>query len=267
MLSTAVQIAREAGDLLRRNFGTRLEIKHAERHDIKLQLDVECQRLIESRLRRAFPNDPIIGEEESHGDPQASRRWVVDPIDGTVNYTYQIPHYCVSIALQERRSGAFSASAPDGYASVLGVVYDPSRDEMFTAEAGRGAFLNGRPIRVSGRGDLGEAILSVGFSKTEGAIGKGIEAYQFLVRRARKIRTMGSAALDLAYVASSRLDAYLEFKVRLWDLAAGILLVEEAGGRVDLRPFKGGEAHTFSSLATNGAVDLQEFFEQGVSAL
>lgn len=267
MLSTAIQIAREAGALLRQNFGGPLEINHAETHDIKLQLDVECQRLIESRLRAAFPEDSIVGEEESHGDPEAGRRWIVDPLDGTVNFTYQIPHYAVSIARQQRQKVTLPGDPLEGYASDLAVIYDPSRDELFTAERGKGAFLNGRPMRVSARRKMEEAILSVGFSKTPGAIEKGLESYQQLIRRARKIRTMGSAALDLAYVAAGRMEAYMEFKVRLWDIAAGILLVEEAGGRVELRRFLGGEPHTFLALVSNDAVDLRALFEKGCSDL
>ena len=258
MLSIAIKIAREAGKLQRDHFGEVQAVNQASHHDIKLQMDVDCERLIERQILQAFPGHSIIGEEESHGDPGSEYRWVVDPLDGTVNYTYGIPHYCVSIALQQRGAATSSlSSALGGYESVVGVVFDPMRDELFTVEKGKGAFLNGKPIRVSDRAQLGEAILSLGFSKTEESIERGLRNYQILVRKARKLRALGSAALDLAYVAAGRIEAYLEFKVSLWDIAAGILLVQEAGGKVDLRPIGGEHQRTFETLATNGKLDLK----------
>ncbi|MCC7519484.1 MAG: inositol monophosphatase [Verrucomicrobiae bacterium] len=261
MLDTAIQIAREAGCLLAGHFGGELKVNAAEKHDVKLELDVRCQRLIEERLAAAFPAHSIVGEEESRGRPDAEWRWIVDPLDGTVNFSRAIPHYAVSIALQRRIGGRGDHEGYDGYATQLGVVFDPSRNEMFAATRGGGAFLNGRPIRAATRADLGTCIVSVGFSKSGISIDQGVRLYSHLVRNALKIRTMGSAALDLAYVASGRLDAYLEYKVKLWDLAAGALLVAEAGGSADLRPALSGDPHTFCSLTTNGALDLRAEFE------
>ncbi len=261
MLETAVTAAREAGRVLAEHFGGDLEVQRAEKHDVKLELDLRCQRLIEERLAAAFPEHAIVGEEESRGAPDAEWRWIVDPLDGTVNYSHAIPHYAVSIALQRRGNGPGDHAGYDGYATQLGVVFDPARDEMFTATRGGGAFLNARSIRAARRAALDECIVSVGFSKSGVSIDQGIRLYSSLVRRARKIRTMGSAALDLAYVASGRLDAYLEYKVRLWDLAAGALLVREAGGAVDLRPAPASDPHTYSSLTTNGVLDLRAEFE------
>lgn len=262
MLDTAVRAAREAGRLLAENFGGALKVDRAEKHDVKLELDLRCQRLIGERLAAAFPAHAILGEEESRGSPDAEWRWIVDPLDGTVNYSHAIPHYAVSIALQRRGDGPGDHAGYAGYATQLGVVYDPARDEMFTATRGGGAFLNARPIRAARRAALDECIVSVGFSKSGVSIDQGLRLYAHLVRHARKIRTMGSAALDLAYVASGRLDAYLEYKVRLWDLAAGALLVREAGGAVDLRPASDVAPHAYSSLTTNGVLDLRAAFEE-----
>lgn len=260
MISTASQIAREAGRLLRDSFGRAPVINQAEAHDIKLQMDVDCQRLIEAQIRKHFPGHSIVGEEESHGDPGTEYRWVVDPLDGTVNYSYGIPHFCVSIALQRQGAGDEAARAMGGYTGVAAVVYDPMREELFTAEKDRGAFLNGKPIAVSGRGQIDEAVLSLGFSKTDESIERGLRSFQTLVRRARKLRNMGSAALDLAYVAAGRMEAYIESRVRLWDIAAGILLVQEAGGRVRLRAVNG-VAHSYETVASNGKVDFQPFLQ------
>ncbi|MBI4023575.1 MAG: inositol monophosphatase [Verrucomicrobia bacterium] len=257
MISVAIRVARDAGRHLWEHFGDAQQINYAETHDIKLQMDVDCQRLIETRLLEAFPSHSIVGEEESHGDPDAEYRWIVDPLDGTVNYTYGIPHYCVSIALQRRNPNARSPALPGAFQTVLAVVYDPMRDELFMAEKGGGAFLNGQPLRVSERTRLEETIVSVGFAKTEESLEKGLRFYPFLLRRARKIRTMGSAALDLAYVAGGRLDMYLEFTVKLWDIAAGALLVEEAGGAVELQPVANA-AYTFQTLAWNGKMDWKK---------
>ncbi len=255
MLSIASQIARDAGDFLRNHFGKVQQVKKAETHDIKLQIDVDCQRLIETQLLKAFPKHSIIGEEESYGDSQVEYRWVVDPLDGTVNYNHGIPHFAVSIALQQSNPKAKSASIFGGYELQLGVVYDPMRDELFTTEKGKGTYLNGHPIFVSQRSRIEEAILALGFSKSEESIQRGLPHFQRLIRTARKLRMMGSAALDLAYIACGRLEAYSEFKVQLWDIAAGILMVEEAGGRVELEQAPD-QPHSFKILASNGKVDL-----------
>jgi myo-inositol-1(or 4)-monophosphatase len=255
MLSQACVMARNAGKLLHDQFEKIQQVNDAQIHDIKLQMDIDCQRLIESQILKAYPDHSIVGEEESCGDPKSEYRWVVDPLDGTVNYAYGIPHFCVSIGLQRRSDQGKLSACLGGYESILGVIYDPMRDELFTAEKGKGAFLNGRKISVSDRDKMNESILSVGFSKTEDTLQRGFQYYQNAMRKVRKIRTMGSAALDLAYVAAGRMEAYLEFKVQLWDIAAGIILVTEAGGDVLLR---GLENHSFEVLAWNNKLDLQK---------
>jgi len=248
---TAEAAAREVGELLKKNLRLTKRINHADKHDIKLELDVRCQRLIEKRLRSAYPEIAILGEEETAGEPLTTDRWVVDPIDGTVNFTYGIPHACISIALQHQRKNAKAAAHPDaGFETTLGLVYDPFTDEMFTAARGGRAFLNGKPIRVSERTRLDEAIVSIGFAKTGASLEKMLPQFNSLVHKVRKIRIMGAAALALVYVAAGRFDAYVEGSVRLWDIAAGGLILECAGGDFWNEP--AGKDHTYRIIANNG---------------
>ncbi|MEJ0000383.1 MAG: inositol monophosphatase family protein [Verrucomicrobiota bacterium] len=200
-------------------------------HDIKLAADVECQDLIYQILLDHFPKTRCIGEEgDLPGDPKAEHEWIVDPIDGTMNLAMGIPHFCVSIAAREVATQRL----------ILGVIYDPLRHELFTAERGSGAYLNGIRTRVSTRDKLSEAVLAVGFAKTQESIDHCLKLYQIYGNSARKLRAMGSAALDLAYVAAGRLDAYIEQGVNLWDVAAGAVLVEEAGGVMEIEENKNG---------------------------
>jgi myo-inositol-1(or 4)-monophosphatase len=208
---------------MRENKAAPKKINSQSRYDIKLELDVLCQKLIEKTLLRAFPQSAFLGEEGMAGRADAAWRWVVDPIDGTVNFTYGVPHACVSIALQQRRAGG-------QFRTVLGVVYDPFCNELWTAVRGRPARLNGRIIRASRRKELAEAMVAIGFSKTRESLDENLPLFNALVRRVRKIRMMGSAALALTYVASGRFDAYIEAGVSLWDIAAGGLILECAGG-------------------------------------
>lgn len=219
-------------------------------HDIKLELDVRSQALIERRLRSSFPTVAVLGEEGVSGKADAPCRWVVDPIDGTVNFTYGIPHACVSIALQERVQDAAAADYPDGYNTLLGVVYDPFCDELYTAIRGKAARLNGRVIHVSQRRQLREAIVSIGFSKSRKTLAATLPYFNQLVHRVRKIRMMGAAALGLTYVACGRFDAYVEREIRIWDVAAGGLIIECAGGEFWHQALSG--EHRYRSIASNG---------------
>jgi len=243
-VQVAVAAARSAGGLMRRSAGAPKRIHAATRHDIKLELDVRCQKLIERRLLTAFPSSAVWGEEGAAGDAGAPWRWVVDPIDGTVNFAYGIPHACVSVALQVR-----SAESAGGFQTVVGVIYDPFCDELWTATRGAPVRLNGRPVRASDRRRLADAVVSIGFGKEAAALKRMLPMIEHLVHRVRKIRIMGSAALALAYVASGRLDAFMEPRLRLWDIAAGGLMVECAGGEFCPRPIAGAEA--YEVMATN----------------
>lgn len=250
-LNVAGDAAREVGELMRKNLRLSKRVNHAEQHDIKLELDVRAQKLIEKRLRSAFPQVAILGEEDSVGDTQAGDRFVVDPIDGTVNFTYGIPHACVSIALQRRINTPKQVGHPDApYQTTVGVVYDPFTDEMFTAICGQAAKLNGKAIQVSERTQLDEAIVSIGFAKSAASLERMLPQFNVLVHKVRKIRIMGAAALAMVYVAAGRFDAYVEGGVRLWDIAAGGLILECAGGDFWNEP--AGADHTYRILANNG---------------
>jgi myo-inositol-1(or 4)-monophosphatase len=261
-LKAATEAANLAGRLMRQNLRSTKEINSETQHDIKLELDVRCQNLIERKLRLAFPFISVLGEEGVTGDAEAPLRWVIDPIDGTVNFTYGIPHACVSIALQRRLDAPVAAlsGAGDGkrkaphpdafYETLVGVVYDPFGDELWTALRGGPALLNGRVIRVSTRGNLKEAIVSMGFAKQAATVDRMLPLLGAMIHRVRKVRVMGAAALAMTYVATGRFDAYVEYGLRLWDIAAGGLILECAGGDFWRRPVPGD--HAFEIVANNG---------------
>ena len=243
-LDAAEKAARAAGELLRQNFKHPLRVNSAEAHDIKLEIDVLAQDLITKLLLKEFPEHALYGEEGIVGDQSSEHQWVVDPLDGTVNYFYGIPHFCISIALRFRAE------------IMVGVIYDPIREEMWTGQKGETPRLNGHHFHVSERADLAEAVISVGLSKTDDTIEVGLPLLQRMIHRVRKYRLLGSAALDMAYVACGRLDAYIEQGISLWDVAAGWLLIETAGGTVDLRP-REDMKDKYSIVASNGVIDLK----------
>ena len=259
----AVQAARAAGKLMLANWHAPKRVNSAHAHDIKLELDVRCQKLIEKTLRAAFPQISLLGEEGCSGDANSEYRWVVDPIDGTVNYAHGMPHAAVSIALQARsdkwqvtgdkkdnRSRTrLPVTCHPSHVTLLGVIYGPFTNELWTAVRGGPTRLNGRVVRVSRCTNVGEAVIAMGFSKSKLNLEKSLPHVIRLSRRAMKIRIMGSAALELAYVACGRLDAYVERTINLWDIAAGALLVECAGGEFYTRPAPGGK---FRMVADNG---------------
>lgn len=245
-LEIATDAARQAGALLREHYGQAQNVNEMKQYDIKLELDVRSQELITAVLLEAFPDHAIYGEEGIAGNQSSPFQWIVDPIDGTVNYYYGIPHFCVSIAL--RNAGEI----------ILGVIYDPMMDELFVAQKGEKPTLNGRPISASNRATLAEAVVTVGFSKSKQSIDVGFKRFQDIAYRVRKTRMLGSAALALAYIACGRLDAYIEEIISLWDVAAGLLLAETAGGRVKLFP-KDQVGEKFSLCASNGNLPVAEF--------
>jgi myo-inositol-1(or 4)-monophosphatase len=258
-LIAAVNSARAAGALMRKNRFAPKKANEITQHDIKLELDVLCQQLIEGKLNRAFPKISVLGEEGDSGDAQSELRWVIDPIDGTVNFAYGIPHACVSIALQEKcgakKVGRHSVT-PDGYSTIIGVVYDPFVDELWTATRGGKAYCNDQVISVSTRNRLDEAIVTMGFSKRTDTLAEMLPVLNRLVHRVRKIRVMGAAALAMVYVASGRLEAYLESGIRLWDIAAGGLILECAGGDFYHQPIAG-ERHAYRLVVNNGQLRKQ----------
>ena len=240
----AENAARAAGKLLRENFQRQQRVNSVAAHDIKLEIDVQAQELIGKLLLEEFPSDALCGEEGIVGDQSSDHQWIVDPLDGTVNYFYGIPHFCVSIALRLHKN------------VVVGAIYDPIRNEMWTGQRGEISKLNGAPIHVSDRAELAEAVISIGLAKTGETINTNFPLFQQMIHRVRKCRVLGSAALDLAYVACGRFDAYIETGISLWDVAAGSLLVENAGGTVDLRP-RENMKDKYSIVASNGLIDLK----------
>ena len=246
LLAFAKKIARQAGAKIAEAYHAHeeeLEVNEALHHDIKIQLDVDIQKFLEDEISKEFSGHHILGEEGGEGSGGKGYEWILDPIDGTVNLVYGIPHFCVSVACRLDET------------VQCGVIYDPIREECFSAKQGGGAFCNDRPIHTGRREDVKECILAVGFSKTRESIEKCLELYQFYGRNARKLRAMGSAALDMAYIASGRIDGYIEQDIKIWDIAAGVVILEEAGGAVDLIPHDD-KAHHFAILASNGYVKL-----------
>ena len=259
-LAVSVVAARAAGALMRKNWRSPKVVNKASRYDIKLELDVRCQKLIEKHLAAAFPEIPVLGEEGDSGDVTLEYRWVIDPIDGTVNFAYGIPHACVSIALQrkvsssEKRTRGKQPETPNSkHETILGVVYDPFLDELWTATCHSPARLNGRVIHASNRKQLADCIVTTGFAKSAQSLEDMLPFFGRLARSVRKVRMLGSAALAMTWVATGRLDAYVESRVSLWDIAAGALILERAGGEFWNEPVPG-EPHVLRLVANNGNV-------------
>ena len=247
----AEEIAREAGALLRGFYAKGVETEYKGDVDLVTVADRTSEALIRERLTKAFPEHGIYGEEGTRDQMESEFRWYVDPLDGTTNFAHGFPAFCVVLGLERR--GAGLAADADGE-MVAGVIYDPLRDEMFLAERGKGAFLNGRPIHVSKTRKLQESLTATGFPSQKRHASPNIHLYQQITLRSHGVRRAGSAALDLAYVACGRLDGFWEFNLNPWDTSAGYLLVEEAGGRVT--HFDGGKFTLDSreTLATNGLI-------------
>lgn len=250
----ASDIAREAGTRLREFFAQGVETEYKGDVDLVTVADRTVEKLIRTRLGETFPEHGIYGEEGTRDRLEGEYRWYVDPLDGTTNFAHGFPQFCVSMGLEHRPAG--TKTDEDGKL-VAAVVYDPLRDELFTAERGKGARLNGKSIHVSRVAELAEALLSTGFPSRKRHASPNIHFYQEFTLRSHGVRRAGSAALDLAYVASGRLDAFWEFNLNPWDTAAGILLVEEAGGRVTDFAGKPYRLDSREILASNGLIQAE----------
>jgi myo-inositol-1(or 4)-monophosphatase len=237
------EIIREAGGILAKNYGNPQQIEYKGAVNLVTATDYASEDLIISRLKAAFPEDDILAEEREAKPLHSESLWIVDPLDGTNNYAHGFPMFCVSI----------------GYVQAgricLGAVYEPLHDELFVAEQGKGATLNGKPLAVSATPVLDASLVATGFpyDKRESPI-NNLDHFQRFALRVQGVRRGGSAALDLAYVAVGRLDGFWELKLSPWDVAAGALLVQEAGGRVT--DFSGGEDFLYGGtvVASNGKI-------------
>lgn len=248
LLTTAIEAAQAAGQLIKSNFGSELTVNEMQRHDIKLELDVRSQKLITEMILERFPDHAILGEEGGDVGGNGDIEWIVDPIDGTVNYFFGIPHFCVSIAARRRESQEL----------LVGVIFDPMQSETWSVSTDTPPSLNGKPISVSNRGTMAEAVVTVGFSKSKEALDLGFDRYKRISYEVRKTRMLGSAALAMAYIACGRLDAYVEEQISLWDIAAGLMLVEKAGGKSLLKPSTT-KPGTMFICASNGKVPIEQY--------
>jgi myo-inositol-1(or 4)-monophosphatase len=250
-LPRASEIAREAGARLRKFFAEGVATEYKGDVDLVTVADRTVESLIRTRLSEVFPDHGIYGEEGTRERLDGEFRWYVDPLDGTTNFAHGFPQFCVSMGLEQR--GAELTEDEDG-ALVAAVIYEPMRDELFAAERGRGATVNGKAIAASKNALLAEALVATGFPSRKRHQNPNIHFYHEITLRSHGVRRAGSAALDLAYVAAGRLDAFWEFNLNPWDTAAGILLVEEAGGRVsnfDGGPFR---LNSEETLVSNGLI-------------
>ena len=217
-------IAREAGATLMQYFHQGIKIEYKGDADLVTAADRASEKLIRERIAKQFPSHDVLGEEQGLNDQGSDYRWYVDPLDGTTNFAHGYPVFCVSMALEHRPKGSAGKL-------IAGVVYDPTRNELFTAEQGKGAQLNGAPIQVSKAAQLKECLLATGFPSHKRHKNPNIHFYHQITLRTHGVRRAGSAALDLCNVASGRFDGFWEFNLNPWDTAAGVLIVEEAGGK------------------------------------
>jgi len=251
-VSAIEAIAREAGELLMGYFARRVPIEYKGDVDLVTEADRASEALIMDRILARFPRHDVLGEEGARRETGSDYKWYVDPLDGTTNFAHGFPVFCISLGLEHKGQ------------LIAGVVYDPARGEMFSAEKGSGAYLNQRRIHVSKTARLIESLMATGFPSHKRHKNPNIHFYHQITLRTHGVRRAGSAALDLASVASGRFDGFWEFNLNPWDLAAGVLLVEEAGGQVSGfqgQPFRLADRDV---VATNGLIHadlLREFAE------
>jgi len=252
LVSAMEAIAREAGALLMGFFRQRVKIEYKGDADLVTIADRTSEACILERIRQQFPTHDVMGEEGARIETGSDYKWYVDPLDGTTNFAHGFPVFCVSLGVDYQGE------------RVAGVVYDPTRDEMFAAELGSGARLNGQPTRVSATARLSECLLGTGFPSHKRHENPNIYFYHQITLRTHGVRRAGSAALDLCSVAAGRFDGFWEFNLNPWDTAAGVLIAQEAGGTVT--DFAGGpfQLDSRETLATNGLIHealMQEFKE------
>jgi myo-inositol-1(or 4)-monophosphatase len=258
MIQLAIEVALEAGKFLKQSVGNikTVETKLGQETNLVTEIDKKSEELIIGMIRKKYPDHDFLAEESGSHDRKSEYRWIIDPLDGTLNFTHGVPLFSVSIAVEHRGE------------IIAGVVYEPNLGELFTAEKGKGAFLNQQPIRVSKVDRLIESMLVTGFPYTiRDNPDNAVQHFVNMLMSAQGIRRLGSAAVDLAYVACGRFEGFWEVSLSPWDMAAGVLLVQEAGGR--FTDFRGAASSVYGKqvLATNGRIhdQLVEILKRGLT--
>jgi len=248
-LKTAITAAKAAGRIQKKHYGKALDIQFKSKNKLNLvtKVDRECERTVLTILQKRFPTHNFWGEESGRGAGTSEYTWFVDPLDGTTNYAHSYPFFCCSIGLVKNDQ------------PIAGVIYDVLRDECFTAEKSKGAFLNGKRLKVSSAKTLGESLVCTGFAYAVRETHYNLDNFQKFVLTSQGVRRDGSAALNLAYVAAGRFDGFWERGIQAWDMAVGVLLVKEAGGKVT--DITGGPYNLMAqnALASNGKIHRQIF--------
>ncbi|HTK82984.1 MAG TPA: inositol monophosphatase family protein [Bacteroidota bacterium] len=249
MINVAIEAAKEAGRFLRQHLGKvkHIQVKGGNEKNLVTEIDKQSEQMIIDKIKKHFPQHDILAEESAGGKPLTSDyRWIIDPLDGTTNFTHGFPVFCVSIGIEHKEK------------IIAGVIYDPNFDELFTAEKGKGAFLNGKRMSVSTIGRMDKSLLVTGFPyNVSENPNHAVERFIGFLMKAQAVRRMGSAAIDLAYVAAGRYEGFWEVALNPWDVAAGSLLVTEAGGKVT--DFGGNEFSIYKPeiLASNDIVHAE----------
>jgi myo-inositol-1(or 4)-monophosphatase len=258
MIQLAIEAALEAGKFLKHSVGNirTVETKLGQETNLVTEIDKKSEELIIGMIRKKHPGHDFLAEESGSHDRKSEYRWIIDPLDGTLNFTHGVPMYSVSIAVEHRGE------------IIAGVVYEPNLGDLFTAEKGKGALLNGKPIHVSKVDRLIESMLVTGFPYTiRDNPDNAVQHFVNMLMKAQAIRRLGSAAVDLSYVACGRFEGFWEVSLSPWDMAAGVLLVQEAGGR--FTDFSGNASSVYGKqvLATNGLVHeaLVEILKRGIA--
>ena len=241
----AIIAALEAGKILRESIGTITDddIQNKLPFDFVTEVDRKCEKVILSLIKNHYPDHEILAEESGPSIQKNSFRWIVDPLDGTTNFIHHVPHSGISIALEKDNE------------IIVGVVYDPYRDELFYAEQGKGAYCNNKPIAVSKQKDLSRCLVATGFPfKNKELLGRYWTVLSEIFMQVSGIRRMGAAALDLVYIACGRFDGFFELKLSPWDVAAATIIIREAGGKIT--DFEGKDNHIFSGnvIASNSLI-------------
>ena len=242
-LSTAIEAVIRAGALQMAKFGTRLRVEKKGAIDLVTEVDLEVERMFRAMVAERFPDHDVLAEEMGGHDRGATHRWVFDPLDGTTNFAHGVPIFCASLALEI-----------DGEAAVA-AIYDPNRNELFTAEAGVGSWMNGAPLTVSTNAAVLESMLVTGFPyNVHQQADALLKTFSDVLKQARAVRRLGSAAIDICWVAAGRMDGFWEATLKPWDTRAAVLILEEAGGKVTGMDGKAWDPVAGDILATNGLI-------------